>query len=50
MGFGRADQVRTLCLDIYNNMLFDNTEDVDEGKDKTVKPLAGLLKMEKSLL
>ena len=30
------------------NILY--TENVDEGKDKTVKPLAGLLKMEKSLL
>ena len=28
----------------------DINEDVNEGKDKTVKPLAGLLRMEKSLL
>ena len=28
----------------------DINEDVNEGKDKTVKPLAGLLRMEISLL
>jgi hypothetical protein len=33
-----------------NLLILISCENVEEGKDKTVKPLAGLLNVEKSLL